>query len=197
VQKYLKWSIIGPVALIAAALVAVAWFDVTTGGDAVPKPPIGAEGTPVRYAFVEPTNTPPGAPTATPQARKTAVPDKVPAGTPAERDAKRRQDLLVLFGATLKLRDRDGRFPDTNNNVQSACIYIDRDALCKLSDFLGGPPPEDPFGKQSGYWYAGSPDGQSMRIFASLEGDTPADPKCETTDEGMKNRPNVICLGVP
>ncbi len=199
--KYLKWNIIAPVALLAAALVTVAWFDIRTGGDAKPAPFIGdAEGTPVRYAYTQPTSTPPGAkptPTAAPASQPPAVPEKTVQGTADERDARRRADLLLLLDATKKLRDKEGRFPDTNDNVQSACIYTDRDALCKLDQFLGGPSPTDPLGSQNGYWYSGAPDGQSMKIFASLEGTAAADAKCLSKDEGINKRPNVICVTVP
>jgi hypothetical protein len=198
-QKYLKWSIVGPVGLLLAALVALAWLDVSTGGDAKPKPLIGTEGTPVRFAYVVPTSTPLGAnPRPTPlSGGATPVPQKAQKGTAAERDAQRRADLLIIFAATQKLRDKDGKFPATNDNVQSVCIYHDTDALCDLEQFLGGPPPEDPFGAQSGYWYSGAPDGQSMKLFAALEATTPANPNCSSPDEGMQKRPNVICLTVP
>jgi hypothetical protein len=198
VPKNLKWNIIAPVALLAAALVAVAWLDVSTGGEATPKPPIGDIGTPVRYAFVQPTPPPPGVkPTPSATAKKTPEITKKPPGTPEERDARRRGDLLVLLDATKKLRDKDGRFPDTNNNVQSVCIYKSIDALCKLEQFLGGPPPEDPFGPQHGYWYSGAPDGQSMKLLANLEGDVSPDPRCETPDAGIQALPNLICVTVP
>jgi hypothetical protein len=198
-SKYLTWSIAGPVGLLLAAVVAVAWLDISTGGDAKPKPPIGAEGTPVRFAYVVPTASPPGArPTGTPLVGgATPVPPKTQKGTSAERDAQRRADLLVIFDATKKLRDKDGKFPPTNDNVQSVCIYQDTDALCALEQFLGGPPPEDPFGAQNGYWYSGSADGQSMKLFAALEADTPPDPRCSSNDEGMQKRPNVICVTLP
>ena len=196
--KTLKWNIIAPVALLAAALAAVAWLDVSTGGEATPKPPIGDIGTPVRYAFVQPT---PPSPTMTPTpsatVKKTPVGAKVPAGTPEERDARRRADLLLLLEATKKLRDKDGRFPDTNNNVQSICVYRNSDVLCKLEKIMGGPVPEDPFGAQHGYWYSGAPDGQSMKLLANLEGDVPPDPRCETPDTGIQALPNVICVTVP
>lgn len=199
-RKYLKWNIVAPVGFLAIVLLGVAWLDISTGGDAKPGALVGAQGTPVRFAYEEPSATPKGAPTATPPPGKQSTP--VPAltaqqGTPEERDAQRRVDLLRLLDATTKLRDKEGKFPDTNNNVQSICIYKERDALCKLDQFLGGPPPEDPFGAPNGYWYAGAPDGQSMKIFASLELTTPPDPKCATVDEGIKKRPNVICVTVP
>lgn len=195
----LRWNIIAPVGLLAVVLLAIVWVDISTGGDAKPSPLIGAEGTPVRFVYAEPTQTPLGAPTATPlPGRPTSTPVAAEIkGTPAERDNQRRVDLIRLLGATTRLRDKDGKFPDTNNNVQSICIYKDRDALCKLDQFLGGPPPEDPLGAQNGYWYSGSPDGQSMKIFASLEEPTVVDPKCATVDEGIKKRPNVICVTVP
>jgi hypothetical protein len=198
VPKKLTWSIVAPVALLAAALVAVAWLDVSTGGEATPKPPMGDIGTPVRFAYVRPTPPPPGLkPTPSPTVKKTPTLSKVPQGTPAERDARRRADLLVLLDATKKLRDKDGQFPNTNNNVQSVCVYHDTDALCKLEQFLGGPPPEDPFGTQHGYWYSGAPDGQSMKLLANLEGDVPPDPRCETPDAGIQALPNIICVTLP
>lgn len=201
-QKYLKWPIVGPVALLAAALLAIAWLDVSTGGDAKPAPPIGTIGSPVRYAYVAPTPTPPGAkPTGTATRAGVPPPTPVPSGqargTAAERDATRRADLLRIFDALKKLRDKDGRFPDTNDNVQSICVYKDRDQLCRLEEFLGAPPPEDPLGAQNGYWYSGTPDGASMKLFAALEETVTADAKCASRDEGLNKRANVICLTFP
>jgi hypothetical protein len=199
-HKYLKWSIVGPVGLLLAALVALAWLDVSTGGDAKPKPLTGTEGTPVRFAYVVPTGTPPGAkPTATPVpgAAATPVPDKAQTGNAADRDGQRRADLLVIFDAIKKLRDKDGKFPATNGNAQSLCIYRNTDALCALEQFLGGPPPEDPSGGQNGYWYSGAADGQSMKLFASLETATLPDPNCTSNDEALQKRPNLICLTIP
>ena len=52
-----KWNVIAPVALIAVALAAVAWFDLTSSGSAQPPPLLGQVGTPVRGTFTPPTAT--------------------------------------------------------------------------------------------------------------------------------------------
>jgi len=195
VIKRPNWTIIAPVALLAAALAALAWLDVSTGGEAKPQPPLGAIGTPVRPTYTAPTPTPFGAqPTAQP--RPTFPASGVPLkGTPAERDAKRRTDLLLVLDAANKARDRDGAYPSTNKNVQTLCKYKEQDIGCQLSTITGGQLPEDPLGNENGYWYQS--DGASVKIYASLEGDVPEELKCPTTDAELKKHNNLICVSGP
>ena len=190
-----NWTIIAPVALLAAALIGIAWLDVSTGGEAKPQPPLGGSGTPVRQSYVPPTPTPFGAqPTAKP--RPTFPASGVPLkGTPAERDAKRRTDLLLMLDAANKAKARDGAYPSTNKNVQSLCRYKDVDVGCKLSAITGGQLPADPLGNDSGYWYQS--DGTSVKIYASLEGNVAEELKCPTSDAELKKHDNLICVTGP
>lgn len=186
----LRWDIIGPVGLLVLALLAVAWLDVTKGGEATPKPPLGEIGTPVRGAYVGPTATPFGfAPT--PRPRPTIVGQAT--GDPVARDGKRRSDLLLLLDAASKAKSRDGSYPSTNGNVQSLCTYKDIDQGCKIQALAGGDAIGDPL--KIGYWY--SSDGQSAKFYASLEGAVPNDQQCVTNDAELKKHDNVICIKTP
>jgi hypothetical protein len=186
--KRLRWDIAGPVGFVAVALVAVAWLDVSKGGEAMPKPPLGAIGTPVRGAFVAPTATPIGfAPTPKP---KPTIAGSA-GGNTFVRDEKRRGDLLLLLAAAAKVKARDSSYPSTNGNVQTLCNYKDIDAGCKIlaladgSDTLGDP-------LKIGYWY--SSDGQSAKFYASLEGAVPSIQQCTTSDAELQKHDNVICV---
>jgi len=190
-----RWNVIAPVALILAALAAVAWFDASTGGEAQPKPPLGTIGTPVRNAYVAPTATPFGAqPTAKPRPTFPTSAN-VPKGTKEQRDAQRRNDLLVLLDAANKIKARDGTYPSTNRNVQTICKYKDNDVGCKLQDVLPAALPVDPLGNDSGYWYQS--DGASVKLYASLEGAIPDTEKCPTSDAELLKHDNLICIGAP
>lgn len=186
----LRWDIIGPVGLVVLALLAVAWLDVTKGGGATPKPPLGDIGTPVRGAYVAPTATPFGfAPTRVP--RPTVVGQVT--GNPAERDEKRRGDLLLLLGAAASVKARDGSYPSTNGNVQTLCNYKEIDVGCKIQALTGSTAIADPL--KIGYWY--SSDGQSSKFYASLEGAVPKEQQCATNDAELKKHDNVICVKTP
>jgi hypothetical protein len=185
--KRLRWDIVGPVGLVVVALAAVAWLDVSKGGEATPKPPLGAIGTPVRGAFVAPTATPIGfAPTPRP---KPTVAGAV--GNPSVRDEKRKSDLLLLLAAAARVKARDGSYPSTNGNVQSVCNYKDIDVGCKILALADG---KDTLGDplKIGYWY--SSDGQAAKFYASLEGDVPSAQLCSTNDAELKKHDNVICV---
>ena len=179
--------------LLALALGAVLWFDLTTGGDAEPAEFVGAIGTPVRGTFVAPTRPPPGQ-TPTPRPRPTVA---GVTGTPEERDLERRNDLILLLGAFNTLRDDEGEYPTTGGNVQTLCAFKELDAGCQVRDVLGEEPPDDPLGGpiENGYWY--SSDGESVRIYASLEGEVPEDQRCETEDANLVDKPNLICIEGP
>lgn len=187
-----RWNIVLPVALIAFALLGVAWFDITTGGDAEPPPLLAEVGTPRRGTFIPPTATPPG-PKPTPQPGPTFA-GQLP-GTPEERDQKRRNDLLLLVYAANEMRDRDGEYPTTKGNRQTICVYKEADVGCQFADFLDEPLPEDPRGAQYGYWYAS--DGDSATLFASLEKAPPDDELCAMDDPDLLQHGNIICVTVP
>ncbi len=189
----LKWNVIAPACFLAAALIAVVWFDVTSGGEATPEPFIGEIGTPVRSAYV-PEPTPAAAVVPTAVVRPGT---DVAAGTPELRDTRRRTDLLLLLSAATTVRAAEGEFPTTNGNVQTLCVFVEYDIGCTLEDALGSPPPVDPLGNpgENGYWYVS--DGDTMEIFASLEGDIPDADICPTQNEQLQRQPNLICVGAP
>jgi hypothetical protein len=189
--RRVRWDIVGPVGLVVVALIAVLWLDVAKGGEAKPEAPLGAIGTPVRNAYVGPTATPFGfAPTARP--RPTAPPGQ--AANIAARDEKRRADLLLLLAAAGKVKERDGSYPTTNGNLQTLCNYKDIDVGCKLIAAAdNGSAIGDP--SKVGYWYASN--GQSVQIYASLEGDIPKEEQCPTNDTELKKHDNIICVKAP
>jgi hypothetical protein len=189
-----RWTLAGPVALIAGVIILALWLDIATGGEAKPPPLLGDLGTPVRGTFVPPTPTPLGA-RPTPLPRPTIAGGV--AGTPEERDAQRRADLLVIFDALLQLRAREGSFPSTNNNIQSLCVYRDIDAGCSLIEVLNADPPGDPLGEpgRNGYWYQS--DGASAKVYASLEGEIDDSERCDTDYVEFEDDPNLVCPSIP
>jgi hypothetical protein len=189
--RTLKWNIIAPVALIVVALAAVLGFDLAHTGEAVPPPLVGALGTPVRGTLVPATATPVGAkPTVQP---RPTVPGTV-AGTPATRDAERRNSLLIALDGFSKLRDRDGKFPTTGGNIQTLCAFKDLDVGCKLKDVIPGGAPADPLGNpiDDGFWYQS--DGTYAKLYASLEEDIPDDQKCRTDNVDLLKKADLICV---
>lgn len=189
----LNWATISAVSLIILAVALVVVFDVRTGGEATPDPYLGEIGTPVRYTYVpDPTFTP-REPTPRPQA---TVPVDAP-GTPEERDAQRRSDLLGLLAAANEYRARNGEYPDTGGNIQSLCAYKELDVGCALRDILGEDPPEDPLGEplENGYWYAS--DGVTVTIYAALELEVPEADRCPTDNPDLLKKPYLICIKGP
>ncbi len=189
--KNLKWTVIGPVGLVALAIVMFIVFDAAKGGEAKQPAPLGELGTPVRNAYIPPTATPIGL-VATPRPRPTFA--GALKGTSADRDAKRRGDRLQLLAAANKLKATAGSYPSTNNNVQTVCAFKGVDTGCAFKDALGTEIPSDPSADpvKNGYWY--SSDGQSLKFYAALEGDVPDDQKCPTTDTELKKKLNLICI---
>ena len=189
-----RWAIAAPVALIGAIAIAALWLDVATGGEAEPPPLLGELGTPVRGTFIPPTATPPGA-AGTPRPRPT-VEGSIP-GTPAERDAQRRADVATISNALLALRDRDGSFPTTHDNIQSLCAYKEVDVGCVVREILGAEPPQDPLGEPlvNGYWY--SSNGETARVYASLEGGIDDSERCDTDYVDFEDDENLICPQIP
>jgi hypothetical protein len=121
-----------------------------------------------------------------------------PEGTPAppdaaERDAERRDELARLAWVLADYKAKNGSYPSTSSNVQSACVYEEIDALCSFKAGLGGDTFVDPFGDphQYGYWYAS--DGQSFTLYALLE----EAPRPEETCKGpgdLGTKQNLYCL---
>jgi hypothetical protein len=189
-RRRVNWSIVGPVGILAVVLLAVVWFDVTTGGDAEPPALLGSVGTPVRGTFVPSTAVP--RPTSTPRPPR-PTPESA-AGTPADRDAQRRADLLVLLAALEQFKAQEGEYLSTGGNIQTLCVYRENDLGCRLEDVLGHEVPRDPLGDaiQDGYWY--SSDGDSATIYASLEGDVPESERCRENPDFAEATPNLICV---
>jgi hypothetical protein len=191
-----KLNVVVPVGLLALALAGVAWFDLTTGGEATPAPPVGAIGTPIRNAYIAPTATPQGAPTAKPRPTVLApTPGSEVQGTPADRDTRRKLDLALLLQAAQKFKAQAGAYPSTDGKVQSLCTYEDLDRGCKFHQYLNGTLPKDPLGSGYNYWY--SSDGTTARFYTSLEEDLNGDKPCETDDAELVKHANVICVTAP
>jgi hypothetical protein len=192
--KNLRWGIIGPVALIAAALVVIVSLDIRHGGEADPGELLGAIGTPIRGTFVAPTATPPGA-GATPRPRPTFA--GVLQGTAQDRDAKRRGDLLILLEAAKAWKEREGAYISTDGNLQTLCGYRDIDKGCGYKEILGKDVPEDPMGSpaQNGYWYQS--DGQSLVLYAALEQEITEAERCRTENVDLKEKSSLVCLRFP
>jgi hypothetical protein len=191
--RKLRWNVIAPVGLLLAALFAVAWFDLRTGGEAEPPPLLGELGTPVRSTYIA---IPPTQIVTTPTAKPRSTGSEV-TGTPEERDGKRRTDMVRLIAAFAELKEKDGEFPSTGGNTQTLCVFKDADVGCKVRDILGEDPPSDPLGDpgDNGYFYRS--DGEQMQIYAQLEGDIPAGQECQGEKPGLSSRENLICLGIP
>lgn len=191
--RSVKWHVVGPVGLLAIALAVVAWFDLTTGGEAEQPPLLGEIGTPVRSTYVAiPPTTVPTTPTPQPRPSGGEV-----TGTPEERDGRRRTDLVLLAGAFQTLYERDGGFPTTGGNTQTLCVFKANDVGCAISEILGEDPPWDPLGDpaNNGYFYRS--DGETMELYAQLEADIPPEQECETDRAELRVRANLICVRLP
>jgi hypothetical protein len=170
-----RWKVIGtagPVLALAAVIVAVIVFDLTTDSGGATEP-LGLA-TPMPTRRPGPTWTP--GPTLTPTPEPTALPGA------EERDAQRRLELEALRKALVEYREEHGSYPDTGGNIQSLCVYRDLDAGCELEEFLEGPLPEDPLGEplNNGYWYMS--DGKSFALISQQEVSTaPPEAACPAT----------------
>jgi hypothetical protein len=190
----LRWATALPIALLAALVLIALALDAAYGGEAKPAAFLG-DSTPVRGTFIAPPATPTSLATTVPTPTARAQPG-LP-GTPADRDQRRRLDLLALLEAARKLKERDAGYPDTKNNVQTLCVFRDNDLGCAFKDTFGGDLPSDPAGDpvHNGYFY--SSDGQTARFYALLEQAIPDDQRCQTDDKGLRERQNVICVTAP
>lgn len=114
-----------------------------------------------------------------------------------ERDQQRREALGTIAAALAGYGQTAGGFPDTADNVQTACVYVDLDALCVLSDELGLDIFKDPRGDPGryGYWY--SSNGLRFTLYASFEAEVSADETCTPRDEALAQRANLYCLSGP
>jgi hypothetical protein len=175
VRKW-RWSVIAPLLLLGGALLWIFVLDQESSGEAEPPELLGELRSPVRGTFVPPTATPPGA-RRTPRPRPTVA---GVSGDPVSRDATRRADVLRIVQALQQVKEREGEYPSTNNNIQSLCVYRDIDVGCDLADALGGEVPSDPLGTaaENGYWYQS--DGERAKVYVALEGDIPDSERCDT-----------------
>jgi hypothetical protein len=192
VTANLKWTIVVPVALLALGIIAVLVLDITKGGAAKPGPYLG-EAKNEQFPYIPPTQTPVGAqPAATPRPTL-GVPTGAQSGDPAERDLKRRSDLILLLGAAEEIKERDGAYPTTGGNVQTLCNYVNVDVGCVFSEILD-PLPFDPSRDpvKNGYWY--SSNGTTAKFYASVEGEIADDQKCVTQDPELVKREFLICI---
>jgi hypothetical protein len=186
----LNWSVIAPLVAAAVGIAAIVWFDATTGGEGEPPALLGEVGTPVRGTFVPVTRAP--RPTATARPVR-PTPEGVP-GTPAERDAIRRADLLVLLSALDRYAADEDEFPSTGGNAQTLCVYRETDGGCALEEYVTGELPHDPVGDPilTGYWY--SSNGQRAVVYASLEETVPESQICQENPSFAEDIPNLICV---
>jgi hypothetical protein len=177
------------------ALLAILWLDLATGGEAKPSPYLGTIGTPVRGTFVAPTATPEGAGRPTPDARPTVPGDA--RGSPLDRDALRRGDLVRLLVAANAYRDEHGTYPSTGGNLQTLCAYKDDDVGCDLAETYQGDLPSDPLRDPivNGYWYES--DGQTVKIYAALELEIADSERCSTNNVDLRVKASLVCITGP
>lgn len=189
-RRLWMWTPVLAVSLVVVALLAM---DITFGGaDNVEPlnlaPPTSEAGTtPVLRTIV------PRPPTATPVPTAT-----VEAGPAAHiRDSTRLGHLETLKGGLEEYRQEEGRYPTTDGNVQTACVY-DVDALCELKEFVD-PFPSDPLGDpgKNGYWYVS--DGKTYLLIAAMEAPENASPPedCPEKVKEFTGKSQLLCLAGP
>ncbi|MBI5289787.1 MAG: hypothetical protein HY873_12520 [Chloroflexi bacterium] len=188
------WILLLPVVAVAAALLAILALDVAKGGSAQPGRPLG-EAKNQRFPYQAPTATQIGA-QPTPKPRPSVTSGGGRPGNPADRDIKRRTDLLLLLEAAGRFKQQNGSLPTTEDKVQSLCAYETLDQGCAFEDVLS-PLPIDPLGApvENGYWY--SSNGQKAKFYSSLEVEIPEDQRCPTEDAELKKRAYLICVETP
>jgi hypothetical protein len=137
----------------------------------------------------------PAGATATTAPPAEAVPPEATPAPPgaAERDAERRSEVARLAAALADYKAKNGSYPSTGNNVQSACVYEEIDALCRFKAELGAGTFLDPFGDphKYGYWYAS--DGKSFTLYALLESAPGPGEMCEGPGD-LADKPNLYCV---
>jgi hypothetical protein len=125
---------------------------------------------------------------------ETTPPEATPAPPgAAERDAERRIELTRLAAALVDYKTKNGSYPSTNDNVQTACIYEESDVLCRFKAQLGKEALVDPFGDpfEYGYWYAS--DGNSFTLYAALEAAPGPGDTCEGPGD-LADKTNLYCV---
>jgi hypothetical protein len=179
-----------PVVALAVVVLAIIIIELC-GRDEVKAP--AALPTPGPTATAGPTFTPGPSPTPGP-ATETPTGEAPPPGDPNQRDAVRAQDLTAIQEALEQSRSNEGEYPNTNNNIQSLCVFEDSDAGCALLDVLD-PIPLDPLGDPAtnGYWYAS--DGETYVLYAMREGDQLTE--CAEHPDHLANIDSLYCVRGP
>ncbi|MGD0765392.1 MAG: type II secretion system protein GspG [Dehalococcoidia bacterium] len=180
-----------PIAVIAGVIIVIIATDFAFFGSAdEPKPenqapPVPAVGavTPLPATYV-------------PLPTETATPPPTAVTGPAAqaRDQTRKDDLAKIQAALEQYKAKEGQYPDTSNNPQTACTYQEVDALCKLKDYLD-PVPADPQGDpgQNGYWYLS--DGKTFTLIAAMDMEADATPtKCDPNYADTLKKSNLYCV---
>ncbi len=109
-----------------------------------------------------------------------------------DRDAERRADLSKIRDALKSYHDKNGRYPSSGGNAQTACAYANADVLCQFRSQVGGDltfrdPSGDP--QTYGYWYIS--DGKSYVLLASMEGAVAPEESCVPRNFV---KPNLYCV---
>lgn len=136
------------------------------------------------------TSTPGPTPTGGGAATTPTPPAVEPGGD--QRDAQRTQDLAAIEAALQQYHDKHGKYPSSNNNVQTLCAFPEFDLGCKLKEMLD-PLPIDPKGEpitENGYWFRATDD--AYAVFAMRESD--AFPACQERPEFLKQFATVLCI---
>jgi hypothetical protein len=184
--------------LLGVIVLAILLTDLATGGHTKPPPALGSslQVTPGARTVIVPTLAPIQTPT--PVIALTPTPSSQ--ADALARDAQRLQDLASLEAALAKYRDRFGKYPDTDANIQTMCAYKELDKGCDLKKVLNEDEQRilaDPLGEPlaNGYWYAS--DGDSYTIWMRREGPgKPGDPICPEVIPHLKDKAPLFCITV-
>jgi len=143
--------------------------------------------------------TPTYGPTFTPGPSPTIAPEQATATVEAgvggsERDQQRQLDLAAIADALEAYHADLGAYPNSNNNVQTLCVFAGIDAGCVLTDFLN-PIPQDPLGDpvNNGYFYQSG--GRTFALYALRESDVL--PECTNLPQHLAGYDSMLCLRGP
>ena len=110
-----------------------------------------------------------------------------------QRDAIRTQDLEAIRVVMETYQEEEGSYPDTDDGVQTLCVFQELDVGCALLDVA--PLPEDPLGdaRANGYFYTS--DGERYVVYAQRESET--FPACEEHPEFLQHFESLLCVQGP
>ena len=142
-------------------------------------------------ATVGPT-IPPG-PTATEGPEQETATAEVVAGGEG-RDQTRQTDLADIQEALERYFANEDEYPNTDNNIQTLCVFEDVDIGCALKDVLD-PIPQDPLGDAAtnGYFYQS--DGDAYTLYAIRESELL--PACDEQPQHLAAFDSILCLRGP